>query len=103
MKKSLVLVAIAASLFATGCARQTFLINGNDGTVTENMQMFFVAGIGQGKTVDAADVCGSASQVAKVETEMTFLDSLIGSLSSGIVTPRTARVYCSQRTASTPE
>ena len=71
--------------------------------MSENMQMFFVAGIGQGKSIDAADVCGSADQVAKVETEQTFIDGLIGSISGGIVTPRTARVFCNQRTASAPE
>ena len=33
---------------------------------------FFVSGIGQKKTVDAAEICGGAENVVKTETQQTF-------------------------------
>ena len=33
---------------------------------------FFVSGIGQKKTVDAAKICGGAENVVKTETQQTF-------------------------------
>ena len=34
---------------------------------------FFVSGIGQKKTVDAAKICGGAENVVKTETQQTFV------------------------------
>ena len=39
---------------------------------------FFVSGIGQKKTVDAAKICGSAENVVKTETQQTFVNGLLG-------------------------
>ena len=58
---------------------------------------FFVSGIGQKKTVDAAKICGGAENVVKAETQQTFVNGLLGTLLLlGIYTPLEARVYCSQ-------
>ena len=38
---------------------------------------FFVSGIGQKKTVDAAKICGGAENV-KTETQQTFVNGLLG-------------------------
>ena len=35
---------------------------------------FFVSGIGQKKTVDAAKICGGAENVVKTETQQTFVN-----------------------------
>ena len=56
---------------------------------------FFVSGIGQKKTVDAAKICG-AENVVKTETQQTFVNGLLGFITLGIYTPLEARVYCSQ-------
>ena len=56
---------------------------------------FFVSGIGQKKTVDAAKICGGAENV-KTETQQTFVNGLLGFITLGIYTPLEARVYCSQ-------
>ncbi|MGB0843756.1 MAG: Bor/Iss family lipoprotein [Alphaproteobacteria bacterium] len=86
---------LCTALAVTGCAKQTFYVNGSQGTlVDESMDIFFVGGIGQQKRINAAQICGSPDQVAKVETELKVVDWLIGGFSSGIVTPRTSRVYC---------
>ena len=57
---------------------------------------FFVSGIGQKKTVDAAANCGGAENVtAKTETQQTSANGLLGFITLGIYTPLEARVYCS--------
>ena len=48
---------------------------------------FFVSGIGQKKTVDAAKICGSAESVVKTETQQTFVNGLLGFITLGIYTP----------------
>ena len=54
-----------------GCAQQTFTVQNNVSaavapkeTITHH---FFVSGIGQKKTVDAAKICGGAENVVKTE------------------------------------
>ena len=56
---------------------------------------FFVSGIGQKKTVDAAKFV-AAENVVKTETQQTFVNGLLGFITLGIYTPLEARVYCSQ-------
>ena len=69
MKK--MLLATALALLITGCAQQTFYCSKQTGssstkTITHH---FFVSGIGQKKTVDAAKICGGAENVVKTETQ----------------------------------
>ena len=59
------------------------------------MQTFFVSGLGQTQTLDAAAVCGGANKVVKVERVTSFLNGVLGILTSGIFTPYDAKVYCS--------
>ena len=56
---------------------------------------FFVSEL-QKKLVDAAKICGGAENVAKTETQQTFVNGLLGFITLGIYTPLEARVYCSQ-------
>ena len=51
---------------------------------------FFVSGIGQKKTVDAAKQV--AENVVKTETQQTFVNGLLGFITLGIYTPLEARV-----------
>ena len=53
---------------------------------------FFVSGIGQKKTVDAAKICGGAENVVKTETQQTFVNGLLGFTFLGIYTPLEACV-----------
>ena len=67
MKK--MLLATALALLITGCAQQTFTVQNKPAvapkeTITHH---FFVSGIGQKKTVDAAKICGGAENVVKTE------------------------------------
>lgn len=94
MKKVLLAAAILAT--ASGCATQTYIVNGGGDLAPEydEAQHFFVAGIGQEQTVDAAQVCGGEANVAQTETEITFINGLLSTLTLGIYSPRQARVYC---------
>ena len=74
------------------CSKQT----GSSSTKGNHHLYFFVSGIGQKKTVDAAKICGGAENVVKTETQQTFVNGLLGFITLGIYTPLEARVYCSQ-------
>ena len=77
------------------CSTQTAYINGQTGKLgKEDMQTFFVSGLGQTQTIDAAAVCGGANKVVKVERQTSFLNGLLGVLTTGIYTPYDAKVYC---------
>ena len=92
---SLMLVVVMLS----ACATQRFNIapGGDLGIPDEKeMQAFFIAGIGQRARINASGICRGykKSSVQAVEFQMTFLDALLGGLTNGIFTPRTAKVYC---------
>ena len=65
MKK--MLLATALALLITGCAQQTFTVQNKPAAVAPETitHHFFVSGIGQKKTVDAAEICGGAENVVK--------------------------------------
>ena len=76
MKK--MLLATALALLITGCAQQTFTVQNKPAAVAPKETIthhFFVSGIGQKKTVDAAKICGGAN-VVKTETQQTFVNGL---------------------------
>ena len=78
MKKMLL---AAADLLITGCAQQTFTVQNKPAAVAPKETIthhFFVSGIGQKKTVDAAKICGGAENVVKTETQQTFVNGLLG-------------------------
>ena len=85
MKK--MLLATALALLITGCAQQTFTVQNKPAAVAPKETIthhFFVSGIGQKKTVDAAKICGGAENVVKTETQQTFVNGLLGFITLGI-------------------
>ena len=68
------------------CSKQTAAVAPRE-TITHH---FFVSGIGQKKTVDAAKICGGAEMLNK--TQQTFVNGLLGFITLGIYTPLEARV-----------
>ena len=88
------LLATALALLITGCVQQTLTVQNKPAvapkeTITHH---FFVSGIGQKKTVDAAKICGGAENVVKTETQQTFVNGLLGFITLGIYTPLEACV-----------
>ena len=94
--KSKILILLISTAFLGGCASQTFTINGDSGELptSQKTQHFFISGIGQEQTTNAAAVCGGADKIIKVEAQQTFINGLLGLVTSGIYTPRSAKVYC---------
>ena len=69
------LLATALALLILGCAQQTFTVQNKPAAVAPKETIthhFFVSGIGQKKTVDAAKICGGAENVVKTETQRQF-------------------------------
>ena len=84
------LLATALALLITGCAQQTFTVQNKPAAVAPKETIthhFFVSGIGQKKTVDAAKICGGAENVVKTETQQTFVKWVISSLTKQAFTP----------------
>ena len=70
MKKMLLATALAPAYYRmcstdVYCSKQTGSSSTKGETITHH---FFVSGIGQKKTVDAAKICGGAENVVKTET-----------------------------------
>jgi hypothetical protein len=91
-------LVITSALLTTGCATQTFQINQGASVSSvptkEQEQNFFVRGIGQTVSIDAAKICGDSSKITKVEATYTVSDAFFEFLTIGIYAPRAARVYC---------
>ena len=88
--------ALLLCLALSACATQSVVLRqGATEPRLNEMQHFFVSGLGQTQSVNAAEVCGGANRVAKVERVQTALNWFLGLLTSGIYTPYTAKVYCS--------
>ena len=95
--KKIILATLIATTVMTGCAQQTFTMSPTqqvNAAELNKSQPFFVSGIGQQKTIDAAKLCGGADKVAKVEVQQTFVSGLLAFVTFGIYTPRQARVFC---------
>ena len=92
------LLATALALLITGCTQQTFTVQNKPAvapkeTITHH---FFVSGIGQKKTVDAAKICGGAENVVKTETQQTFVNGLLGFITLKRFILRWKLCVCSQ-------
>lgn len=92
------MIAMTAAVVLSGCAQQTFKINNGiaETPTKEVKQTFFVNGIGQSHTIDAALVCGSADKVIRTEVQESGMDVFLRIITIGIYTPREARVYCAK-------
>ena len=88
---------LATSMPVTGCAQQTFTISKQTVTPKETItHHFFVSGIGQKKTVDAAKICGGAENVIEKRNPANDYVMDCSVLLLSIYTPLEAHVYCSQ-------
>lgn len=92
------MVAAFSAIILSGCSQQTFRINHGiaENPTQEVKQTFFVNGIGQSQTIDAARVCGSADKVIRTEVQESGMDVFLRIITIGIYTPRESRVYCAK-------
>jgi hypothetical protein len=100
MKKIILVLcySMVVTTLLASCATQRFPIHGGGGDEPDKqkMQSFFIGGIGQEQEIDAAEICGGADKVARVEAHLRFIDGFLGVLTWGLYTPRTAKVYCTE-------
>ena len=91
-------ITLMLTILIGGCSAQTFNINGADAEIptSQTSQHFFVAGLGQEKITNAAEICGGVDKIIKVESQQTFINGLLGLITFGIYAPRDAKVYCKQ-------
>ena len=94
--KKIVCASVIAAFTLTGCATQTYLLApaSSNQPSKDQMQIFFVSGIAQEQDINAAEVCGGADKVAKVQTQQSVINGLLAGLTNGLFTPRQIRVYC---------
>ena len=94
------LLATALALLITGCAQQTFTVQNKPAAVAPKETIthhFFVSGIGQKKTVDAAKICGGAENVVKKQKPSKNIRKWIARFYYfRHLYSAEARVYCSQ-------
>jgi hypothetical protein len=91
MKKACLILA----LLIGGCTYQKFQLEDRLATVPskEGTNHFIFWGLGQTKTVDPREVCGSKG-VSAVETRYTFINGLLSGITYGIYSPRNYVIYC---------
>ena len=105
MKKSLVCFSVVALLGITGCASTQHTIRVSDkakmnssinydGVDYEETNHFFLGGVFQESSTDAANVCPAGKVPAKIIAETRWYQSLIGMLTIGFYTPRKTYVIC---------
>jgi|11_taG_2_1085331.scaffolds.fasta_scaffold09743_3 hypothetical protein len=94
-KKLIIVLAVASALSVSACSKQQFVLESGVGMTAENsMSNFFVSGIGQTHRINASEVCGGKDKVVSVEAQTTFLNGLLGFLSTGLYSPRQYRIMC---------
>jgi hypothetical protein len=95
-------LAVALSL-STGCMKTSIAVQPVPGTVnpknatTKEKAHFFLWGLAGNGTINTAELCPSG--VHWIQTQASFVDSLLGGLTFGIYGPRTVAVKCASGSA----
>jgi len=90
------LAVVLCIALVSGCATVTASSDGSrrsDAPTWSSRMWFLFGGFISDKHVDVREVCGGRSAV-QVQSQHTFVDGLIGFLTFGILSPRTAKVWC---------
>lgn len=93
MRRSLPALA-AAALLLTGCYHVTVVTGAPEAQtkIAKPWQMSFVYGLVPPPEINAQAVCNNG--VAKVETQVSFINGLVGALTWSLVTPMQVDVTC---------
>lgn len=96
MKKHAWMLAVVMAFMLSGCATQTYKFKSGEAEIAhlDSYDAFFLLGVGQTVTHDAARLCGGADNIRAIEHSVSFGDVLLNFLLSPIYTPRTAKIYC---------
>jgi hypothetical protein len=96
MKKAMTACALGLVLLTGACYHATIEsgLEPGEQKVTQKWAMGFAWGLVPPSTVNTQAQCPNG--VAKVETQHSFLNSLVAGLTSGIVTPMEITVTCAR-------
>ena len=99
MKRILSTLALVFAFTLSGCYHTTVLTGQPESNrvVEKQWQLFFIYGLVPMSDVDVSQECPAG--VARVETQHTFLNQLVGFLSAGLVTPVQVTVTCAASAA----
>ena len=94
MKKAILACALGVTLLTGACYHATVEtgLQPSAEKITQKWAMGFAWGLVPPPTVNVASQCPNG--VARVETQHSFLNSLVAALTSGIVTPMEITVTC---------
>lgn len=90
--------AVASFLFLAGCYHATVVDTGlqpSMQTIEKTFASSWIYGLVPPATVDVAEGCEHGA--ARVETQLSFVNQLVGILTAGIYTPMTITVTCAAR------
>jgi hypothetical protein len=90
------LAIILCVALVSGCATVTASTDGSRRTSSptwSHRMWFLFGGFISDKHVDVQEVCGGGTAV-QVQSQHTFVDGLISLATFGILSPRTAKVWC---------
>ena len=96
-KKLAGLSTLAVVFVVSGCATITMTKQGtatisSDPTFEES-QTYFLGGLVGENEIDVKKVC-NGGEATQMQSQTTFVNGLLGGLTLGIYTPRTAKVWC---------
>ena len=96
MKKLIVAIAVCAF---SGCSTVTLTPKGqikfDTNPTYEERLPFFLGGVVGEIDVDAKKICGSRN-IKQVQTQNTFVDSLLSIVTISIYSPRTVKIWCDE-------
>lgn len=92
--RKIVWMAVAGSALLPACYHATVETGAAPSAtvIEESFASSWVYGLVPPKTVEAASRCPNG--VARVETQLSFVNQLVGALTAGIYTPMTIKVTC---------
>ncbi|MDQ3231582.1 MAG: Bor family protein [Pseudobdellovibrionaceae bacterium] len=98
MKTRVLSALVLAASLSTGCITATIRPQGGAPTAKEpkysQRESFFMWGLApDARIVNVKNVCGDKDPV-QLQTQQTFVDGLLGGITLGIYSPRTAKVWC---------
>lgn len=95
---SSLLIALFVSITLSGCYHATVTTGLTPGTqvIEEPFATGWIFGLVPPDTIDAASQC--AAGVAQVETQLSFVNQLVSSITFGIFTPMYIKVTCAAST-----
>jgi hypothetical protein len=91
--------ALLAAMLLAGCASVTVRPEGGDKLAGkpdyQKSKNYFFWGLGGEHTIDVQEICEEKG-VEQIQSQYTFVNGLLGGLTLGIYSPKTAKVWCKE-------